>query len=101
MWSPGLGCECILLRSLRRVSFRIRPEGSIVSNRELSRPWKPNSVGDNGVAQIETTWGAMTAVSYGKSDSRLGYTDFAHRIANQNSPSSVELSQNTLQAQVF
>ncbi|KAK4506457.1 hypothetical protein PRZ48_000189 [Zasmidium cellare] len=27
----------------------------------FDEPWKPTSIGDNGVAQIETTWGAMTA----------------------------------------
>jgi len=26
----------------------------------FDEPWKPASVGDNGQAQIETTWGAMT-----------------------------------------
>lgn len=43
--------------------------GSTIANQENSRPWKPNSVGDNGVAQIETTWGAMTAVSCEKNGS--------------------------------
>ncbi|KAF2171393.1 glycoside hydrolase family 17 protein [Zasmidium cellare ATCC 36951] len=27
----------------------------------LDEPWKPQSIGDNGQPQIETTWGAMTA----------------------------------------
>lgn len=27
----------------------------------FDEPWKPSSTGDNGVAQIETHWGAMTA----------------------------------------